>query len=148
MGTYHQNLLRECGDFILRRSDGVYAYQLAVSVDDGNMGITQIVRGRDLLDSTPRQIFLMRLMGFDAPRYYHLPLLIAPDGRRLSKREKDLDMGNLRNKYHSPHQIIGKLAFISGLTDMECPVSIRELQSIFHPEKLRKNDIIISPDMF
>ena len=91
-GLYRENLLRDCGDFILRRSDGVYAYQLAVVCDDGDMGITQVVRGRDLLDSTPRQLYLYGLLGLTPPEFYHVPLLLAPDGRRLSKREHDLDM--------------------------------------------------------
>ena len=86
-GEYRENLARECGDFIIRRSDGVYAYQLAVVTDDAEAGVTQIVRGRDLLSSTPRQIYLQRLLGLPTPEYYHVPLLVAPDGRRLSKRE-------------------------------------------------------------
>ena len=79
-GTYRENLLRDCGDFILRRSDGVYAYQLAVVCDDGDMGITQVVRGRDLLDSTPRQLYLYGLLGLTPPEFYHVPLLLAPTG--------------------------------------------------------------------
>ena len=85
-GPFSQNLAHECGDFILRRSDGVYAYQLAVVVDDALMGVTQVVRGRDLLDSTPRQIWLARALGAqEVPQYGHIPLLLASDGRRLSK---------------------------------------------------------------
>ena len=79
-GEYRENLARECGDFIIRRSDGVYAYQLAVVTDDAEAGVTQIVRGRDLLSSTPRQIYLQRLLGLPTPEYYHVPLLVAPDG--------------------------------------------------------------------
>lgn len=94
------------GDFIIRRADGVYAYQLAVVTDDAQAGVTQVVRGSDLLSSTPRQIWLQRQLGFPEPSYYHVPLLVAPDGRRLSKREKDLDMGALRNRY-TPEQLLG-----------------------------------------
>lgn len=104
-----ENLLRDCGDFIIRRSDGVYAYQLAVTVDDGAMGITQVVRGRDLLFSTPRQLYLYQLLGLTPPEFYHVPLLLAPDGRRLSKREHDLDMGALRARF-SPEALLGWLA--------------------------------------
>lgn len=92
--------------FIVRRADGVYAYQLAVVTDDAQAGVTQVVRGSDLLSSTPRQIWLQRQLGFPEPGYYHVPLLVAPDGRRLSKREKDLDMGALRNRY-TPEQLLG-----------------------------------------
>ena len=84
-GAYTQNLARACGDFIVRRADGVYAYQLAVVTDDAQAGVTQVVRGSDLLSSTPRQIWLQRQLGFPEPGYYHVPLLVAPDGRRLSR---------------------------------------------------------------
>ena len=90
-GPYAEKLARECGDFILRRADGVFAYQLAVVADDIDAGITQVVRGRDLLSSTPRQLYLYRLLNAAPPEYYHVPLLTAPDGRRLSKRDRDLD---------------------------------------------------------
>ena len=87
-GEYTENLVQDCGDFIIRRSDGVYAYQLAVVTDDAAGGVTEIVRGRDLLSSVPRQMWLQKTLGFPTPAYYHVPLLLAPDGRRLSKREK------------------------------------------------------------
>ena len=79
-GVYSENLAEECGDFIIRRSDGVFAYQLAVVADDIDAGVTQIVRGRDLLSSTPRQLYLYRLLNAAPPEYYHVPLLTAPDG--------------------------------------------------------------------
>ena len=88
MGAYHQNLAQACGDFILRRSDGVFAYQLAVVVDDALMGVNQVVRGVDLLSSTPRQIWLQQQLGFPQPEYGHVPLLYGADGHRLSKRQK------------------------------------------------------------
>lgn len=93
------DLARDCGDFVIRRADGVYGYQLAVTVDDALMGVTRVVRGRDLLDSAARQIWLMEQLGYHAPVYAHVPLLLAPDGRRLSKRERDLDMGALRERF-------------------------------------------------
>ena len=92
-GSQSEVLDRDCGDFILRRSDGVYAYQLAVTADDGAMGVNRVVRGWDLLSSTPRQIWLYRTLGFPVPEFCHVPLLVAPDGRRLSKRDQDLDLG-------------------------------------------------------
>ncbi len=108
-GPYAENLARECGDFILRRADGVFAYQLAVVADDIDAGITQVVRGRDLLSSTPRQLYLYRLLNAAPPEYYHVPLLTAPDGRRLSKRDRDLDLGILRGRHTAP-ELLGALA--------------------------------------
>ncbi|MFA5678739.1 MAG: tRNA glutamyl-Q(34) synthetase GluQRS [Pseudomonas sp.] len=85
-GLIQQNLTRTCGDFIIRRRDGIIAYQLAVVIDDIDQGITDIVRGADLLDSTPRQLWLYHLLQQPAPRYFHVPLIMRPDGEKLSKR--------------------------------------------------------------
>ncbi|MGE8500493.1 MAG: tRNA glutamyl-Q(34) synthetase GluQRS [Pseudomonas sp.] len=84
-GDYQQHLGREVGDFIIQRRDGFYAYQLAVVLDDAWQGITDIVRGADLLDSTPRQLYLQELLGLPQPRYLHVPLIIQPDGNKLGK---------------------------------------------------------------
>ena len=130
MGTVRENLARDCGDFIIRRSDGVYAYQLAVVVDDAGMSVTQVVRGSDLLSSTPRQLYLYRLLGERAPEFYHVPLLTAPDGRRLSKRDGDLDLEALRRIY-APEQLIGLLACAAGLLPGPQPVRAAELAPRF-----------------
>ena len=110
MGVYRENLARDCGDFLLRRSDGMFAYQLAVVVDDAAMGVTEVVRGADLLSSTPRQLLLYRLLGLQEPAFYHLPLLLDSDGRRLSKRNADAGLDTLGERYTAP-EILGKLAF-------------------------------------
>ncbi len=144
-GAVTQNLATACGDFILRRSDGVYAYQLAVVCDDALDGITQVVRGCDLLPSTPRQIWLGRELGFVQPAYYHVPLLVAPDGRRLSKRERDLDMEHLRRRY-TPEQLTGRLAFLAGLRPEVSAVAPKELAHGFTWGVIHKNDIPISKD--
>ena len=141
-GAYVQNLARECGDFIIRRSDGVYAYQLAVVTDDAAGGVTQIVRGCDLLSSTPRQIYLQQLLGFSTPEYYHVPLLTAPDGRRLSKRERDLDMGALRERY-APEALVGRLAYLAGLLDAPQSVSACELAADFSWRRVKRENIPI-----
>ena len=144
-GPCRENLLHDCGDFILRRSDGVYAYQLAVVCDDGDMGITQVVRGRDLLDSTPRQIYLYELLGLTPPEFCHVPLLLAPDGRRLSKRERDLDMGALRQRF-TPEGLTGLLAFWAGQLDKPEPVRPAELAKDFDWAKVPAEDIVVHPD--
>ena len=87
-GRIEQDLAREIGDFVLRRADGCYSYQLAVVVDDAEQGINDVVRGADLLDSTPRQILLQRLLGLPTPRYLHLPLALDEHGRKLSKHDQ------------------------------------------------------------
>lgn len=143
-GPYTQNLAAECGDIILRRSDGVYAYQLAVVVDDALMGITEIVRGCDLLSSTPQQLYLYQLLGFTPPAFIHVPLLMAADGRRLSKRDRDLDLGFLRQHFVSPQPLIGLLAFLAGLLPAPEPVSAKELLPLFNWQKVPHNNIIVS----
>ncbi len=141
-GTYSQNLSAECGDFVVRRADGCYVYQLAVTVDDGEAGVTEVVRGVDLLSSAPRQMYLQELFGFSQPQYAHVPLLVAPDGRRLSKRDRDLDLGQLFLQ-HSPEKIIGNLAFSCGLLEKNEPISARELLGAFSWEKIQKEDIVM-----
>ena len=113
----------------------VYAYQLAVVVDDTEMGVSQVVRGCDLLHSTPRQLYLYRLLGLQAPEFYHVSLLCAPDGRRLSKRDGDLDLGALRQRY-SAEQIVGLLACAAGLQPTPAPVRAEELAEAFRWENV------------
>ena len=143
-GDVTMNLQREFGDIILRRADGVAAYQLAVVVDDGTEGVTEVVRGRDLLSSTPVQLYLYELLGLTPPRFYHVPMLLAPDGRRLSKRDRDLDFGYLRQHF-SPEEIIGLLGHLAGLMERWEPVSARELAHDFSWSKVKQSDIILDP---
>ena len=141
-GHYEMNLASECGDFVVRRADGVYVYQLAVTVDDGEAGVTEVVRGMDLLSSAPRQMYLQEVLGFAQPEYGHVPMLLAPDGRRLSKRDKDLDLGYLRTTM-SPETLIGSLAFAAGLIDQKTAISAKELAAEFSWDKLKKEDIFL-----
>ena len=147
LGRYAENLARDCGDFYLRRADGVFAYQLAVVVDDALMGVTEVVRGSDLLSSTPRQLWLYRELGLTAPQFYHLPLLLAPDGRRLSKRDGDQSLENLRARY-TPQEIIGKLAYVCGLQGTPAPASPQELVPAFSWDKVPKQDILLPEGLF
>jgi len=141
-GTYQENLATHCGDFVVRRADGVYVYQLAVTVDDGLAGVNQVVRGMDLLSSAPRQMYLQSLFGFPHPEYAHVPMLLAPDGRRLSKRDKDLDLGYLR-AHTTPEKLIGVLAHSAGLLDSPVPISAAELAKDFSFEKIRGDAIYL-----
>ena len=136
-GSYRENLAAECGDFLVRRSDAVFAYQLAVVVDDDAMGVTEVVRGRDLLGSTPRQLYLQDLLRLAHPVYAHIPLLTAPDGRRLSKRDGDLDMAALRQRFGTPQNLLGWLAYRTGLAPDDAPRTADELASIFTWDAIR-----------
>ena len=143
-GTYRCNLATECGDMVVRRADGVYVYQLAVTVDDGEAGGTEVVRGMDLLSSAPRQMYLQELFGFPHPEYAHVPMLLAPDGRRLSKRDRDLDLGILRQRL-TREALLGALAFAAGLIDQEVSVSLKELTKEFSWKKLSGDHIFLDP---
>ena len=139
-GPYAENLAAECGDFVIRRADGVFAYQLATAVDDGLMGVTEVVRGRDLIGSTARQLWLQRTLGLPSPVYGHIPLLTDWDGRRLSKRDGDLDLARLREKWR-PEEILGMLAEAAGILPAYRPVSARELVPLFSWGKVKKGDV-------
>ena len=146
-GEYALNLADGCGDMVVRRADGVYVYQLAVTVDDGEAGVTEVVRGMDLLSSAPRQMYLQELFGFPHPVYAHVPMLLAPDGRRLSKRDRDLDLGELRKRL-TAEALIGQLAFSCGLTNTPNPISAKELAAEFNWNKLNGQDITLTADIF
>ena len=146
-GDYRLNLATGCGDMVVRRADGVYVYQLAVTVDDGEAGVTEVVRGMDLLSSAPRQMYLQEKLGFSHPVYGHVPMLLSSDGRRLSKRDRDLDLGVLRQRM-TPEALIGTLAFAAGLTEEKHPISAAELASSFRWEKLRGDAIYLDVSSF
>ena len=147
LGAYRENLLRDCGDFLLLLSDGMWAYQLAVVVDDAAMGVTEVVRGADLLSSTPRQRYLYRLLGLEPPKFYHFPLLLAADGRRLSKRDSDAGLDDLAGRY-SPEEILGKLAYLAGFNPSAEPRSAADLLPDFDWNKVPTEDVRIPAGLF
>lgn len=140
--------LEECGgDFALRRSDGVIAYQLAVVVDDAAMGVTQVVRGQDILASTPRQLLLCRLLGLPVPGYAHIPLLLDEDGERLAKRHQSLSLRALRQEGARPEAVVGLLAYLAGCQDSPAPAMPGQLSSAFRLERLPRGPVRITPNM-
>lgn len=135
-GMYRQRLDRDVGDFVVKRRDDLFAYQLAVVVDDALMGVTDVVRGDDLLDSTPRQIALQEALGLPTPRYWHVPVMRDTDGRRLSKRHGALSLDEYIEAGGTMEALIGRFAADLSLTDSDDAVSARELLSGLEPTDL------------
>ena len=144
-GAFSENLARDCGDYIIRRSDGLWGYQLAVVIDDALTGVNEVVRGRDILFSTPRQIELFETLGFAPPSFYHIPLLTDCHGRRLAKRDKDLDLTALA-KAMTAKQILGMLAYSCGVLDENRPAGLDELTKIFDWKNVKRDDIRLAYD--
>lgn len=134
-GLQRVNLARHCGDFILRRADKAWAYMLAVVVDDAAMGVTEIVRGNDLLLSAAQQLYLYRLLGFPAPEYAHLPLIGNAGGRRLSKRDEAMSMEQLRRRF-TPEELVGRLAFMANIIPDPQPCTPQSLIGYFDWNKI------------
>ncbi len=145
-GAQSYNLEKCSGDFIIRRSDGVFAYQLAVVVDDAEMGVTSVVRGLDLLTSTPRQMFLQDKLGASHPTYAHIPVLVDASGRRLSKRDKDMDVHTLlQDRGISAEVILGRLSYTAGITDEDRCCSLDELTRYAELSKLYGKKTLPAP---
>ncbi|HEX6288990.1 MAG TPA: tRNA glutamyl-Q(34) synthetase GluQRS [Herpetosiphonaceae bacterium] len=142
-GPIGEDLAQAAGDFVIRRADGVHAYQLAVVVDDGLMEITHVIRGADLLDSTARQIWLHRALGYTPPQFGHVPLLVDPDGHRLSKRQASLAVAALRAAGKRPAQIVGWLAAWAGLISAPAEVLPRELIGTLDLARLSRPQIVV-----
>jgi glutamyl-tRNA synthetase len=134
-GPVSQDVEAVVGDFVVRRNDGVASYQLAVVVDDADLQVTHVLRGEDLLASTPRQLQLARALGLSVPRYAHVPLLLGPDGKRLAKRNGPPSLSELRQRGVPPERLLGLLAGWAGLGD-GVPVSLPELLAAFSLARL------------
>lgn len=145
-GAQEENLARDCGDFLLQRSDKLFGYQLAVVVDDALSGVTEVVRGRDILSATPRQIYLQRLLGYPSVSYAHIPLLMDSQGRRLAKRDRDLDLTALSKRF-SPEQILGFLAYSAGITAEMRPTTLEALIPLFSWDRVKREDMRLPEDM-
>jgi glutamyl-tRNA synthetase len=132
------------GDFVIRRADGIHAYQLAVAVDDALMGMTHVVRGDDLVGSTPRQILILEALGLEVPRYVHVPLLHGADGQRLSKRKGDINLSWLREHGVKPQRLVAELARTCGLTQAQ-EMEPRELVAGFDLAKIARGPAGFDP---
>jgi glutamyl-tRNA synthetase len=145
-GPQSETLEVATGDIVLRRSDGVVAYQLAVVVDDAAQGVTHVVRGADLLDSTARQLQLYQLLGLEpVPGHAHVPLLLGPDGERLSKRHGAVGLAELRAQGADPQALVGWLAHSAGLLESVRPCAPSELVEGFDPAALTREAARIDP---
>jgi glutamyl-tRNA synthetase len=136
----------EVDDFVVRRNDGAPAYQLAVVVDDAAQDIGEVVRGDDLLDSTPRQVLLARLLGLPEPRYAHVPLVLGPDGRRLAKRHGAVTLADRTEFGESPRDVLAWMARSLGLADERERPTPYELLSRFDPDRLPRDPTVWSPE--
>ncbi|AWP27022.1 MULTISPECIES: tRNA glutamyl-Q(34) synthetase GluQRS [Paenibacillus] len=140
------HLLSDGGDFVVRRADDMISYQLAVVVDDALMDITHVLRGADLLDSTPRQLLLYQALGYEPPQFAHTPLMVDAEGRRLAKRTRGLSLSFLRGQGVKPERVIGWLAWTAGLLEKPEPVTPADLISLFDLSKIPSSPIKISDE--
>jgi glutamyl-tRNA synthetase len=130
------------GDFVLRRADGTWAYQLAVVVDDAEAGITEVIRGADLISSTPRQIALYRALGKPVPRFAHVGLVVDSGGQRLSKRHGATPIAAFRDAGLTAEELIGRLAHSLGLTSSPAPISAADLVSCFDMSEMPRTSLV------
>lgn len=146
-GPITEHVDQTVGDFVLRRRDGLYAYQLAVVVDDLLMEIDDVVRGRDLLDSTGRQIQLLAALGGTAPAYAHVPLVLNPAGEKLSKRDEGLTLASLRGAGVDPRRLVGYLAWSLGWLDRPEACAPADLLPVFDWSRTHREDWILPADL-
>ncbi len=145
-GPQRRDPAAEVGDFVVARADGVPAYQLAVVVDDAAMGITEVVRGDDLLASTARQLLLYRALGLPAPRFAHVPLVNGEDGGRLAKRHGALSLSELRERGADPRAVAGLLAALSGLAPGRARLHPRELVEGFSLARVPRAPVVLTEE--
>jgi glutamyl-tRNA synthetase len=146
-GETRIDLKQTGGDFVVWKAAGTPAYQLAVVVDDADMGVTEVVRGDDLLPSTPRQLLLYRALGFAPPRFVHVPLVVGADGRRLAKRHGDTRLSALRAAGVTPEALVGLLAWSCGWLEAPEPVTPRELLPRFRLDAIPKGPFTLTREM-
>ncbi len=143
-GPQAVDVAAQVGDFVVARADGVPAYQLAVVVDDAAMGMTEVVRGDDLLPSTGRQLLLYAALGLAPPRFAHVPLVVGEDGERLAKRHGALSLGELRERGADPRAVVGLLAELSGLAPPDARLTPEDLVAGFSLGKLPRVPVVLA----
>lgn len=146
LGTTHVDLSQIGGDFVVWRMDGMPAYQLAVVVDDAAMGVTEVIRGDDLVPSTPRQLLLYEALGLIPPKFAHVPLVVGPDGRRLAKRHGDTRLSALRAAGVSAEALVGLLAWSCGWQPTISPITPQELLPRFRLDTITHEPFILTAD--
>jgi glutamyl-tRNA synthetase len=134
---------RDSGDFVVAKKDGQAAYQLAVVVDDADFGVTEVLRGDDLLSSTPRQILLYEALDRRPPAWVHVPLMVGPDGRRLAKRHGDTRIAHYRDRGVNPEAVIGWLAWTAGLVEAPREARPSDLLDRFALDRLRREPFVV-----
>ncbi len=148
VGKKRFDVSRELGDFVIAKADGTPAYQLAVVVDDADMGVDRVVRGDDLLDSTPRQVLVYRALGLEdrIPHYWHVPLVVGEDGRRLAKRHGDTRLATYRQRGVKAERVVALLARWCGAEEAGEGVKARDLVKSFAIENVPKRAVVFSPE--
>ena len=146
-GAVTMNVRQIGGDFVVWRSDGSPAYQLAVVVDDAAQGVTEVVRGDDLIPSTPRQLLIYRALGLAPPRFIHVPLVVGIDGRRLAKRHGDTHLATLRKADVAAESLLGLLACSCGWLAQIEPIGLSELTSRFQLGSIPREPFILRPEL-
>jgi glutamyl-tRNA synthetase len=135
------------GDFVVWKSAGTPAYQLAVVVDDAEMGITEVIRGDDLIPSTPRQLLIYQALGWVAPRFAHVPLVVGEDGRRLAKRHGDTRLSSLRAAGVLPESLVGLLAWSCGWLAEPGPITPKDLLPRFRLDRVPQRPFVLTADL-
>ncbi len=145
-GEVRADVSADTGDFVLRRGDGVFSYQLAVAVDDVTMGITEVVRGADLRSSAPRQALLARLLGAEPPSYLHVPLAVGADGERLAKRTRPISIAELRSRGASPAAVLAYVARAYGqVPPPEAGDPFEAIATVLDPARFPVTDVVLDP---
>ncbi|MCI8809893.1 MAG: tRNA glutamyl-Q(34) synthetase GluQRS [Oscillibacter sp.] len=146
-GRLSWDVQAECGDFPIRRTDGIYCYQFTTALDDVLMHISEVVRSNDLLASTPWQIYIQHLFGYQEPDYIHIPMLLDESGQRMAKRSVSLSICEIR-KHYTPKEVLGRLAFLANLQSDWSPCTLEQLLSVFSWDRLPKQNIVIPKALF